>query len=120
MALRAASPLAPFWYEPEGQAGEPTRFQIRGLTGLELAEVNTEAKPDFESKTVRFGAAAMRVALQYALLGWENFQAEDGGNLEFDAKNRIASIEKLPFDVIGELFGEILKASRVGADKQKN
>lgn len=119
MALRAASPFAPFWFTPEGQEGEPTRFQIRGLTGIELSEVNSEAKPDIENKSMKFGAAAMRAALGYALSGWENFLDVDGNPLPFGA-DRSANISRLPFEVIGQLFAEILKASNVGGEQAKN
>lgn len=119
MALRAASPLAPFWYEPEGQEGSPTRFKIRGLTGLELVDVNAEAKPDPENKSMKFGAGAIRSALGAALLGWENLLDADGNQIPFGA-DRDANLARLPFEVMGELFAEVLKASRVGAEQAKN
>lgn len=119
MALRAASPLSPFWHTPEGQDGTPTRFKIRGLTGLELVDVNSEAKPDPENKSMKFGAGAMRAALAAALSGWENFIDADGNQIAFEA-DKDANIARLPFDVMGELFAEILKASRVSGEQAKN
>lgn len=120
MALRAAPTLSPFWYAPSGQEGAITRFKIRGLTGLELSDVNADAKPDNENKTVKFGSAAMRTAISAALSGWENFLDADGNPVPFENDNRLANVNLLPFEVLGELFGEILQASRVGAEQAKN
>lgn len=119
MALRAASPFTPFWYAPEGQEGEPTRFKIRGLTGLELSDVNAGAKRDEDAKSVVFTATSIRTALRQALLDWEGFEGDDGKPVEF-SRDIDKNIARLPFDLLGDLFGEILKASRIDGEQVKN
>lgn len=119
MALRAASPVTPFWYTPEGQDDMPTRFKLRGLTGLELSDVNAGARRNEEQREVIFTSISIRTALRAALQDWENFLDADGQPVAFE-KDIDKNIARLPFEVMGDLFGEILKASRVGADQAKN
>lgn len=119
MALRVASPLSPFWYTPEGQDGDPTRFKIRGLTGLELSDVNASARRDPDSQSVIFTSGSIRIALRAALVDWENFLGADGAPVPFGA-DKEANLALLPFAVMGDLFGEILKASRMDGDQVKN
>jgi hypothetical protein len=119
MALRAASPLAPFWYEPKDESGEPcgTRFLLCGLKSLELADVNALAIHD--GGNVKFPAAAIRLALRLGLRGWENLLDEFDRPIEF-SKSSEANLDRLPFILMSELFGKITDASSLGSERAKN
>ena len=120
MALRVASPLSPFWYEPKDQAGEPcgTRFLLCGLKTMDLADVNALAVHD-AGGTVKFPAAAIRAALRSSLRGWENLLGDNDQPVEF-GKSMDANLDRLPFVLLSELFGKVLEASALGSEQAKN
>lgn len=125
MALRAASPLSPFWHEPsdQGDGPSPTRFRVRGLTSLELFEVNAAARlvpsADGQSVNVQWTRQSVETALRAGLLGWENLMDESGSAVEF-GKDMTKNMQMLPFTLLSELFGEITSASSLGAEAAKN
>lgn len=117
MALRAVSPLLPFWYEPNGHEGEGVRFQIKGLTPAGLFDVNAHAIN--AGNGVSFPARSVKAALAAGLLGWEGFEDEDGNPVLFSSDTE-ANMERLGFALTAELFGEIVGASNLSGEKAKN
>lgn len=120
MALRAASPLAPFWYEPKDENGEPcgTRFLLCGLKSMELADLYASSLQG-PGGEVKFPAAAIRGAMRSGLRGWENLLDENDQPIEF-GKSVDGNIDRLPFVVLSELIGKVLEASALSGERAKN
>ena len=116
MANHAARILAPFWYEPED--GNGLKFKLRGLTGIQVFDVNAHAVHG-DGGSITWGAAGARAALRFGLLGWEGFNDADGQPVEF-GKDFEKNIAKLDFLLANELFAKILEASSLGAEAAKN
>ena len=117
MALRAAHPLLPSWYEPKGHEGEGVRFKLKGLNPAGLFDVNAHSISD--GKNVKFPATAIRSALAVGLLGWEGFLEESGAAVPFSS-DVDASMERLGFGLSAELFGEIVAMSNLSGEQAKN
>lgn len=118
MAIKAANPLAPFWHTPLGaDEAEPTRFQLRGLTPFELADVNTGA--EVVGGQIKWSGRALRAALRAGLLGWEHFADADGKPVEF-SRNPDVNAERLGYLLTTELFVAIVNASNLSEDQRKN
>lgn len=117
MALRAANPLLPKWYEPKGHEGEGVRFQIKGLGPAALFDVHANAIN--AGGEVKFPASAIRTALSAGLVGWDGFQDDGGAPVPF-LSDVDRNMERLGFGLSAELFSEILAASNLSADQAKN
>lgn len=117
MALRAANPLLPKWYEPKGHEGEGVRFHLKGLNPGALFDVNAYAIAD--GSGVKFTGQSIRAALAGGLIGWEGFLDENGGNVPFSA-DVDRNIERLGFGLAAELFGEVVSMSNLSQDQAKN
>lgn len=118
MALRAANPLLPKWYEPKGHEGEGVRFQIKGLGPSGLFDVNAHAVKSIDGG-VSFPARSVRAAIAVGLLGWEGFMDESGAPVLFSADVDL-NMERLGFALTAELFGEIVAASNLSDEQAKN
>lgn len=121
MALTALSPMAPHWHTPASEEGEesPTRFQIRGLNGNEIAQVVPDVHISNNGDDVSIGHTAMRLCLGFGLLNWENFNDAEGNPVKF-FKNPTKNMEKLSYDLQAELAGAIFDASNIGEESAKN
>lgn len=112
----AASVLAPFWHEATDADGNKTgeRYQLRGLKALELFDVNAHAI--VKDDQVSFPGASIKAGLMCGLLGWEGLTDENGAAIPFKKSH----IENLSFQVMSQLFGQIMGASSLGVEAAKN
>lgn len=117
MALRAANPLLPKWYEPKGHEGEGVRFHLKGLNPAALFDVNAHSVA--EQGGVKFTGQSIRAAIASGMLGWEGFQDENGTPVPFSG-DVDRNLERLGFGLAAELFGEIVSMSNLSADQAKN
>ncbi|MFZ5697768.1 MAG: hypothetical protein ACOY9J_03445 [Pseudomonadota bacterium] len=119
MALRAASPLAPFWFEPLDEDGntQGVKFQLKGLKALDLFDVNAAAI--HSEGTVKWTSASVRLGLRMGLVGWEGLLDNDGNPVPFE-KSIDNNISRLSWTVMSQLFGQILDASQLGVEQEKN
>lgn len=115
MANHAAKILAPFWFEPED--GDGLKFRLRGLTGVQLFDVNAHIVRNGDSTS--WNAAGIRAALRFGLIGWEGLNDAEGNAVEF-GKDFEKNIARLDFILANELFAKILEASNLGNDAAKN
>ncbi len=70
---------------------EQTKFKVRFLTAKEQAKIRdmmytVSGIGNARSERFLTGTAVMK-ALEYGLLGWENFKYEDGTDIEFNKEN---------------------------------
>ncbi len=119
MAIKAKSPLAPYWYTPKSEEGSanPTRFHLRGLSGLESQDV--ELHKDARG-VLRSNSTSVRTVLGYAVLDWENVTNEKGEPLQFDAGNKADSLGMLSAAILADLFWEAITHSSLKEDQEKN
>lgn len=115
MANHAARILAPFWFEPEG--GDGLKFRLRGLTGVQLFDVNAHVVREGDSTS--WNAAGVKSALRFGLVGWEGLRDEEGNPVDF-GKDFEKNIARLDFIRANELFAKILEASNLGTEAAKN
>lgn len=111
--------ITPFWFTPKSEEGkpQPTRFQLKPLTGLEIADVN--AGTVIEEDRVRYTGRAFRTALQHGLLGWENMLEPNGKVVPFTG-NKQDNFSRLRFDIVMQLFDEIMLNSEIKEEAEKN
>ena len=123
MAIKAANPMAPFDYRPlASEDGDTAVFRLRGLTPLELFDVNAGAEQVVDERgqvQAKWTARAARVAFRAGLLGWDGFMDADGKPVEFKP-GVDANIERLGFNLTTELFAAIMNASNLSEDQRKN
>ena len=121
--MKAANPLTPKWHTAAGSdESAPTRFRIRGLTNLELADVTANAidsEDDDGKPKLKYGSASIRVAIGRGLLEWENFADVHGNPAPFPA-DVTARITALGPTLMAELFWAILAESYLTEDQRKN
>jgi len=129
MALNIRSPLAPGWYtleseyENDPETGEPkpkedaAQFLINGLNGYQIAEVQAYGFTD-DQRHIRFNRTGILKALNYGLTDWRNVN-RDGKAAKFE-KSMAKNMELLDFGTMNELVGEILAASNLTEEEEKN
>lgn len=108
----------PVWYTPVSErevVGAPLRFKIKPLDGLQYLEVSSDSKADDEGNFLLTGSAYKLVAM-YGIVSWENFYDNSGAEIVF-SKDKIKLI---PVTVLMELVSEILRASSLNGEQQKN
>jgi len=117
MAISTVKKLPPFKYTPESEQGEdlPASFRIGQLNGEQYLEVMAASGID-ENGDPKISGSAMKLALRFAVLGWENVTNEDGKIIKFSYNN----LKNLPVDLLMELVGEIFARSNVDGDESKN
>lgn len=110
MAIKALNPFTPFWYTPMAEQGvdNPTRFQIRGLDGTQQGYMQPELTVDRATRMVTgLSGRGLELALQYGLLGWENF-SKDEGPVSFTPRNfaliDIALRTELAMTILGSSY----------------
>lgn len=120
MAGENKSILTPFWYTPECDKDQekPRKFQLRGLKGIEMMDLNVEAR--VVGNEARYPASAMMLAFTKALLDWENVTDPSGQQIKFDKASMRHNVDLLDFETITELFREILNASHFRETARKN
>lgn len=119
--MRNIDPNAGEWFTPSSQADKPEesriRYKIRGLISTEAIAVTWTQDEEGHAHMTPKGANS---ALEYGLLGWENWKDDDGTPIEFDPKNRRLNILKLyPLDAI-ELPHEIWSRTFLSEEARKN
>lgn len=119
MAITALSGLAPYWYTPEEERGEPAaaQFKLKPLNGMQFIEVmhHGEMLPDGERFVTDY--SGLQLLLKYGLLDWKNIDAENGDPLPFSRRN----FEVLPAEILQEIGREIMRRSALAeADRKKS
>lgn len=119
MAIKALNPAAPFWYTPKAEQDvtEPTRFQLRGMNGMEQAQVAPHLRGGADGSIVTDGEG-MILMLGFCLVGWENFN-DAKGPVKF-SRNHAENQRRVPYELQTELAAEILNASMPDEDAIKN
>lgn len=116
--ITAIKIVAPAWYTPASEEGKekPTRFKLRGLTGMEMMEV-FEGYRSLPGGEVAVGAPAYRAALRCGMTGWENV-TDENGPVKFE-RVMDDNISRLSFNLIFELFGEIMARTELTEEESK-
>lgn len=112
--IKALELLAPAPYTPKGEEGkgDPARFILKPLSGLEALEVQ-ENLPG----TGLWNAAATKAAVMRGLVGWENFN-DSAGPVPFLADMN-ANIARLPAELLIALRREISARTWPGEEDKK-
>lgn len=115
--MKAISIIVPSWYVPKSEEGKesPTRFKLRGLTGMEFLAVHENAKE--RNGGYVLGTDAQKAALKYGLVGWEGLN-DDKGPVEF-SRIQDDNLARIPFDVIRELTNEVLARTELSGEDEK-
>jgi len=118
----ALDALAPSWFTPasEEETGieNPTRFKIRGLTGIEVIDITPLIKIDTNEDgdtQVILGSAAANILLANGLIGWEGFCDSDGADVPFSQKNK----SRIPMIDCLTIAREIFFRTQITADDKK-
>ena len=117
MTIKAMNPLAPTWYTPRGEQGQPnpTRFKIRGLNGGEHGYIVPELTLDpIGRMVVGISGKGIDLALNYGLLDWENL-ANGAGPLAFNPAN----FGLMEHALRVELAWQIIAATHVQPEEKK-
>lgn len=117
--MRANDLVTATWYTPKSEEGseQPTRFKLRGLTGVEFIDVQSKVAKNDDGNFV-ITADAMRVSLRYGLTDWEAFVDSSGKDLAFSG-NQKDNIDRLPFKTIIELSDEIMARTQLDDEIKK-
>ena len=100
----------------EGKEAAPS-FKLRGLTGIEMMKVFEDFRS--ENGSVIVTAKAQETTIRYGLTGWDNF-SDETGPVRFD-KRAEKNLDRLPYNIIQELYGEIMNRSELpDADAKKS
>lgn len=120
MAIKAKSPLAPYWYIPksEKESANPTKFRLRTLDGLEYQDVDLYR--DTKTGNWRATQSGVRSVLGAALLDWENMLDGQGSPLAFNAHDKGKSLSVIPAEILSELFWEVVMKSALDEGQEKN
>ena len=115
---KALEVLAPTWYTPESEKdqAQPTRFNLRGLTGIDRHEVFLHVSLLSETKYSidRKGAEA---CLHRGLVGWENF-ADQAGPIAFNG-DMTTNIARLDQHLVSELVDAIMERTEITEAEKK-
>jgi len=117
MTIKALNPIAPFWYTPRREEGDPhpTRFKIKGLNGTEHGYIVPELIIDPIGRNISdIGGRGIELALAYGLTDWENF-ANGAGPVAFNPAN----FGVLDHALRVELAWKIITASHVQPEEKK-
>jgi len=108
--------LVPFWHVPEGQGDNdaPTEFNLKPLDGMQHAEVYAECK--IADGMVTLSSSAIQLCLKYGLVGWKNFNDDEGQPIGFSRNN----IRTVPGDTLLELATRVFNSSYLTAGQEKN
>lgn len=117
IALKA---LTEHWFTPEDEDAEnPTQFNVRGLSGLEVLELS-QVMQTANNGDVILGADAIKILLSRGLIGWKDFYDEDNSEVKFTANQQV-NIARLPFIACKAIADEIFKRTEILApDKKKS
>ena len=120
MAIKALNPFEPVWYTPKDEVDDenPTRFKIKGMNGVQFADVASEFILDDKREIQNISKDGAVKALKYGLVDWENF-ANDKGTVKF-TKNINMNLQFIPYELIIELAMEIVAISDQTEDERKN
>ena len=116
--MKAASIVTATWYTPKSEEGKdaPTRFKLRGLTGIEFLEVSEHVK--LKKGKWSFNVEAQKISLKYGLVDWEKF-TDENGDVAFSYDYEI-NLSRLPATIIRELSNEIIEArTQLAAEDEK-
>lgn len=115
MAIKAYKGVAPEWYTPESEKGfdDAAQFEVRGLTGSELLDVQSHF--DLENTTIR--GPGLVLACKYGLTDWKNIVDDKGEEVVFVKRT---ALDRLPAEVLAELGSHIISSSVMDEDETGN
>jgi len=114
MKIAALEGLTPTWFTPPDQDTDaPVRFRIRPLNGSEFGEVSDYLT--LQSGRYYIKNAGRDVALNLALVDWENFN-DSKGPVAFSRE----AIARIPYPVRVALVSQILELSSLPEEHAKN
>lgn len=113
MTIHAIPQIMPFTFVPKQDRDSDikTTFTLKPLNGLQHMEVLRE----IDDKGF-FTSRGLKLALQYGLAGWENFNDEHGTPVPFSTVNFAA----VPPFILHEIGVEIINRSSLGETERKN
>ncbi|PCJ12477.1 MAG: hypothetical protein COB04_17675 [Gammaproteobacteria bacterium] len=114
MALIISEGTVPSWFTPKKELeneDDPTRFNVKPLTGEQMTEVFFVLGDDLQLTYL-----SQKVLIKYGLIGWDNLIDDSNKSLEFNLEN----IGKLPPFVRVEIAANIFENSKLGAEQRKN
>jgi hypothetical protein len=118
MAIKETASISPFWYIPKSEEGTttPARFQLRPLKEIEWHDVDMYTDL---SGQMRSSSRCVRQVLNYSLMDWENVLGDKGEKIPFDRISRDTNVDRLPFDVLTELYSVVLERSSITYTQKK-
>lgn len=102
-----------FILKEERKKKKPTIFELRGMNGAEGTRHTTLQYDDKYSVD-----EAVLYVVGRCLLGWKDFLDSNGKEIEF-SENPDENIEKLHANIIGELYIDIIEASKISKGQKK-
>ncbi len=114
----AITKIAPSWYvlEEERDKENPTRFKVEPLTSLQYLELTPEGRLDGNGNMILSGLG-MRIALDYGLVDWENFNDAQGNAVPFVSGDQ--KFNYLSPNNLAELVGHIMEISSASDQEKK-
>lgn len=118
MSLNIKSPMAPFWFVLPDQEGEekPAAFKIRGLDGLQMAELQDEYS--LQGDTASISGQGLLKTLTYGMSDWRNIIL-DGKKASF-SEDMKENMTILPVVVQIQISSKIINSSDIVGKKAKN
>lgn len=120
MAITIRERLAPSWYTPKSEEGDPTptRFRVRPLDGAEQLEAYGFLSIDEETGVSFINTKGLVFCCMRGVTDWENppFKMPDGGDKPFNA----ADLRKLDPLLIRELGMRVFSMTELGEHAEKN
>lgn len=117
MAIKANTGLVSQWYTPIGEREEdqPARFKLKPLDQMTYLEVisSCEQNPD---GTIAVNRRALDKCLKSAIEDWEQVFDQSEKPLKCSWVNH----KHLPYEILVELFQEVLTVSTLTEDDKKN
>lgn len=99
---------------------EQTVFKLRPLTARQRALVQdcSELASDGVSIKMHVGTIQLKT-VEAGLVSWSNFKDAAGVEVKF-GKNAMKNMDRLPVQVITQLYAAITDLNTVGAEEEKN
>lgn len=115
---KALPEFQPVWYTPEMARDLSPRpeFQVIGLPGIELGDVDFVQSPD---GTNRFSGRSLAILLRAGLLNWRGLVTADGQPIEWQ-RDIEANLRRLDLATTINLAVRIWELSKVMEDEEKN
>ena len=116
MAIKALTGISPFVYAPEGDDVEDaTKFKLKPFDGEQYNDVHFDLSMD-EAGNMRVTGKGVAKALAYGLIGWENFNNDNGEPVEFTPSN----FKLIPGATRLKIASKLIAESTIAGVQEKN